>query len=153
VTLEDPTGGICFWSDPGGEVRLYLRPDESGWTLSRSDRGGEESFLLAASDVDILLRYLFDFFGPDIRQKLGLPWLEVPNRGPMFSRALRFLRTREGGLLELFDPSFRKIAHTTSGRIVIMDLVMVSRLAKVKLEDIIGAYTDSEGRPLFPQNR
>lgn len=62
VTPVDPSGAAVFWTDPGGEVRVYLREDSSGWiTVSSADRAEDERFDLSAASLDVAERYLWKF--------------------------------------------------------------------------------------------
>lgn len=42
-TPEDDSGAAIFWSNPGGEIRYYLRTDRGGGiTLTSAERGSAE---------------------------------------------------------------------------------------------------------------
>lgn len=80
LTPSDASGAALFWSDPGGETRLYIRQISDGSNmLSRSERGGAEQFVLSAPTLGPIERYLWGLFGADIRSLLGLPRIDMPS--------------------------------------------------------------------------
>lgn len=149
LSLDSDTA--TFWTDPGGETRVYIRRDSKGWIMVTSaDRGGEERFELSAVDTDVAERYLWKFFGTVVRANLHLPWLEVPteasDRAPGYA-----IEEREDGFAYLSDPRGKIIAKGRGGFMGIAMLVWLSRLVSAPASDIKATYEDEKGRPVFSQ--
>src|SRR6185312_4211667 len=71
-------GRPVFWSALG-EIRLFIGKNQDGWlVVTDSDRMESESFVLAASSMDAIEKYLFGRFCMYIRNSRGLPRVRVP---------------------------------------------------------------------------
>jgi hypothetical protein len=53
-TPTDSTGAAVFWSDPGGEIRFYVRGDGDWFALWSADRASTESWVLSAASLGLL---------------------------------------------------------------------------------------------------
>lgn len=140
--------GVMFWSQPCGQTRIYLRR-EKGWiTVTTADRSSDESYVLSARSMAAIECYLFDFFGPVIRDELQLPVLEVPIKLGRVAPGYR-KRERDDGYLDLVGPCGVVIARARRGLLGSMHLVVLSYLLDADPADIEATYLSVDGRPLF----
>jgi hypothetical protein len=151
LTPSDSTGAAVLWSDPGGEIRFYMRGDGDWFLLSRADRASNENLTISAPSVDTLERFLFDSFGSEIRTAKRLPWLRVPTTREGVAPGYDTVEDSDG-YLELVKKDDIRVARGRGGSLGVMNLVLLSHLCSVPIADIEMTYLDASGRPLFPQH-
>lgn len=76
---EDTTDTLVLRSETGSHTRYYIRQVRDRLRLTQADEDpDEERTVLFAAGREVLERFLFGLFGDDIREDLGLPFLELP---------------------------------------------------------------------------
>ncbi|MBB3602527.1 hypothetical protein FHT40_002160 [Mycolicibacterium sp. BK556] len=150
LTPDDGWGAALFWTDPGGETRLYLRTSESGITLTSADRGEAEVFVLSSPQREVVESYLWDFFGTNVRSKRRLPWLEVPTTNAQLAERFTIGRSGEG-FAHLTEADGEQIAQARDGDVGVTDLVLLSHLVGRNIHAVRQTYESPDGRPFFPQ--
>ncbi|MDZ4264987.1 MAG: Imm61 family immunity protein [Mycobacterium sp.] len=75
---DDSTGALVLRSQMDPPTRYYIRQVRDRLRLTQADDDAEERTLLFAADREVLERFLYGMFGDDIRDDLGLPFLELP---------------------------------------------------------------------------
>lgn len=78
LTPQDPSGAAVFWTDPGGEIRSYIRSSSDGYTITTAERASDEQFDLFAPSMETIERYLVSKFATRVRSRRGLPRLKIP---------------------------------------------------------------------------
>ncbi|MCV7133128.1 hypothetical protein H7J06_09005 [Mycobacterium hodleri] len=83
------------WTDPGGEIRFYIRGDGAeSFTLSVAERLLPKQFELCGMSLRTIERYLFGVFGTSLRAKRGRLRLKV--RFTRGSASARVFNRRNG---------------------------------------------------------
>ena len=78
-STDDSTDTLVLRSQMGPPTTRYLiRQVRDRLRLTQADDDAEERTLLYAADREVLERFLYGVFGDDIRDDLGLPYLELP---------------------------------------------------------------------------
>lgn len=150
LTPEDESGAALFWSDPGGEIRYYIRQNiDGGVVLTSAERASEEQFELYAESMEVLERYLFGVFGRSLRSKRRLPRVKTPRKMEEISDGYRISDVDAEGVRRLSDPSGRTVAAARGKVSGVSLLVELSHLVAAGIEAIKDSYEDVEGRPLF----
>ncbi|MGU3497685.1 Imm61 family immunity protein [Mycobacterium sp. C31M] len=150
LTPEDGSGAALFWSNPGGEIRFYLRRNASGGiTMTSSERAGTEQFELAAVSMEVMERHLFGIFHHSVRSRHRLPRLEMPCRREEIADGHWISDQDSAGYIHLFGVAGTLLASDRGGLGGVGVLVELSHLIASPLEDIKRSYEDPEGRPLF----
>jgi hypothetical protein len=149
LTKEDHSGAALFWTDPGGEVRFYVRgSEELGYTLSSSERGQAEQNELYGSSVRVIERHLFAVFCPAVRSKLRLPRLIFPSRRDQLAAGYTLSDPDQDGYVSLSDSD--GLVAKARGRVTSVSiLVRLSRLLSSSLQDLELSCEDPDGHPLF----
>ncbi|MDA2890025.1 Imm61 family immunity protein [Mycolicibacterium sp. BiH015] len=148
-TPEDDSGAALFWTNPGGETRLYIRQAKDAFVLTQADRASEEYFRLSSPELDTIERYLYSEFGADSRLLSNLPRVKTPTKATEVAVGYQIDESDPDGFRVLFDAKGNPVA-TARGRVSGMStLVELSHLVSSSLEDIIASYRDPEGLPLF----
>lgn len=149
LTPRDETGAAVFWTDPGGELRFFIRQDQNGWlTLSSSERGSAEQFELSATSMAVISRYLWGLFGSDFRSRNGLPRLKTPTKIDALIPEYSLSDLTAEGVRTLSGPLGP--TATARGKLSsISTLVELSHLLTSSIEDTRTSYESGDGRPLF----
>jgi hypothetical protein len=149
LTASDDTGAALFWTDPGGEIRFYIRSaPEFGYILSSGERTSPEQFELFGISMRVIERHLFGVFAPGVRSKKNLPRLIYPRAqdelaagyllDDLDSEGYRWLSDSDG----LVAKARGKIGSVTT-------LTKLSHLLANSLADVQASLEDPDGRPLF----
>lgn len=72
------SGGVVFFTDPGGEVRDYVREVDDAVVVTQVQRSSAEVFEMSATNVEDAAKFLVVRFGFGIRTRMGLPYLRIP---------------------------------------------------------------------------
>lgn len=147
LTPEDHSGAALFWTDPGGEIRFYIRSSaKDAYIVSSAERASGEQFELYGTSMMAIERYLFGVFGSDIRSRRMLTRIIIPTKQihPGFSLdepdadGFRSLRDSNG------------LVAKARGRLnSISTLTKLSHLLSSAVPDVQASFEDPEGRPLF----
>lgn len=70
--------GAVIIADEGGEIRFYVRSDDSRWVLSQAERAADETVLMIATNLSDIERHLTEQIGWDLRSQLGLAQILLP---------------------------------------------------------------------------
>lgn len=141
---------FVLWSDPGGETRFYLRVDGEWISVLRADRAENVKFILAATSLAAVERYLFDALSADVRNAKRLPWIRVPTTSEELAVGYQIVE-RPDDFIELARSNGDVVARCRQGRLGTMNLVVLSHLYDAPIADVERTYLDPNGRPLFPQ--
>ncbi|TDL03766.1 hypothetical protein EUA04_24260 [Mycolicibacterium obuense] len=135
-----------LWSDPGGEIRFYIRRRFDGhFVLTSSERASDEQFELSAPAAETLEKHLFGLLGSDARSQKGLPRLQLPTHLEAVATGFRITDQDTHGFFSLTDTDELTIA-SARGEYALVEL---SHLVSNPLADIMAAYEHPEGHPLF----
>jgi Immunity protein 61 len=146
---DDESGATVFWSNPGGELRYYIRHAESGWTvLTFASRGSDQQFELTTASVSILERYLYSLFGADIRQRLGLRRLKIGTTREWLATSCTLSEMADDGYRTL-DCRGEVVARATDPVSSVSKLTKLSQLMTATIEDIEASFLSEDGAPLF----
>ncbi|MGH3638624.1 MAG: Imm61 family immunity protein [Mycobacterium sp.] len=150
LTAADREGVLTLWSDPGGEVRYYLRRREDGWyLLTRSSRDSDEQFVLAAVSREILERFLYGVFGTVIRDDHKLPFLQKPWNPADVASGYSLSEMSEGGYRTLSRMDSGPVAVAREKTISLMNLVPLSHFLKLSISELEASYLSDSGGPLL----
>jgi hypothetical protein len=131
--------------------RTGIRESATRWyQLSSSTRGGSEKFILEASSLNAIERYLITIFGPVVRYKREMPRLHLPSSPDELRPGYRISDcdpTSERRTL--LDASAQPIAKAREATLSVMDLVLLSVLLAAEFLDIVTSYETDNGSPLF----
>jgi Immunity protein 61 len=148
---QDSSGAALFWTNPGGETRLSIRTSGNEMVLSSVDRGQAEVFELSSPHLEVLEKHLWDFFGSDVRARLGLPWLKVSTTEGQLPAGFRIER-RTDGLAYLMRSGRQHLACARPGDVATMNLVVLSHLLGQTVDRISQTYESPDGSPIFAQH-
>lgn len=148
-TPQDHSGAALFWTDPGGEIRLYLRRVADDYVLTQTERASEEYFRLSSPEMDTVERYLYSEFGWDVRLYKHLPRMITPSKATEIAVGYRIDDPDPDGFRVLFDSKGNRVATAQGSTVGMSTLVELSHLVSSPLDDIIDSYQDPDGRPLF----
>ena len=148
LTPDDGTGAAMFWSDPGGEIRYYVRRStDDTFVLSSAERTLAEQFELSGTSVEIIERYLYGVFGADIRSLRDLPRLALPTKQDQVAEGY--------ALGELDSEGYRSLSNSSGlvaqarGRLSsTSNLTELSHLLSAAVTDIRASFEDPRGCPL-----
>lgn len=149
LTPQDHSGAAVFWTDPGGEIRLYVRSSSDGYTITTAERASDEQFDLFAPSMDTIERYLVSKFATRVRSRQGLPRLKIPTTVDSIAAGYRIGDAGAEGFRTLFDDQGRVVATALGNMSAVTKLVKLSHLVSPPLADVLAAFSDPQGRPLF----
>jgi hypothetical protein len=133
------------------EVREYVRHREGLWTLTRRNRNDPESFLMQATEVADIERFLTFWHGLIIRLQLQLPMLGGPGYTPEGMSPRYSLMAVAWAKVAVIDQKgeTRAVLHGTTQSSA--DYANeFSWVADASLEDLRASMLDPGGLPLFP---
>jgi hypothetical protein len=149
-TVDSDAVVDTLWSDPGGEVRYYIRRRADGWyLLTRSSRGGEEQFIIAAVTGEVLERFLYGVLGTVIRDDRGLPPLKKPWSPTDLASGYTLSDLSEDGYRSLSLKGSGPIAVAREKTISLMNLVPLSHYLGLSLKQLEDSFLDVNGAPLM----
>lgn len=150
LTTSDRPRTAILWSDPGGEVRYFLRQQEDGWyVLTRASRDGDEQFVLAGVSRDIVERHLFGIFGSILRDQLGLPFLRKPWNPSDLAASYSLSDISEDGHRVLLREGAGPIAIARERTTSLINLVPLSHFLQLNTLQLEEAYLSVDGFPLL----
>ena len=152
-------------ADADGGTEIFVRPEEDWLTVTMSQHGSDQSFVLSARTLAAVECYLFDFFGSIIRDDEKLPVLELP----MARVAKGFRRIDEGPAADgapdststdtddadapryvtLLDAAGEVVVRAERGVLGVMHLAVISHLLNAEIADIQASYLSRSGDPLL----
>ncbi|MBZ4557794.1 hypothetical protein GBO17_17085 [Mycobacterium avium subsp. hominissuis] len=145
-------GRPIFWSGLG-ESRLFIAKQPDGWfVITDSDRMESERFVLAASSIDTIEKYLFGKFGMYIRSARNLPRIGVPVSAEDEHSDVN-IETREYEGVERFAlvaPDGSAVAVGSADKITATaDLKKLALYLNATIDQIEASVLDPDGKPLF----
>jgi hypothetical protein len=146
LTPVDDSGAAGFRSDPGGELRYFVRGSaDDGYTVSSAERRLDERVLLRVKELVTAERYLFDVFGVSLRSQSRLP-----RRKPKPQPAAGYTvdDVDEHGYRRLVGPN-GVVAIARGSFEAAITLTLLSHLVAATVPDIEASYQSADGRPLF----
>lgn len=150
LTPEDHSDAALFWSDPGGEIRFYIRRSFDGSvSLTKSERAAAEQFELAGISIEVIERYLYGIFGWDIRHAKRLPRIKTPRRIGEIAEGYRLSDEDSEGFRRLLDDAGTVVATAAGGLTGVTTLVELSHLIASLPGEIKRSYESLDGGPLF----
>jgi hypothetical protein len=154
VTSSDQTNETVFWSDPGGEIRYYLRNEggDERIRLTRVTREGPEELVLIAATNAVLERYLIGKLGSVIRDGLGLDVLRPPWTADQLAEGYVLTETDDDSCCALLrDGSF--VAKAPEATLSLSALVPLSHYMGLSTVDLMDSFVDPHGAPLLADGR
>jgi hypothetical protein len=150
LTPQDASGAAIFWSDPGGEIRYYIRREgDTGFTITQAQRASREEFRLFATSIGGVERYFYHIFGSDVRDQQRMPRLNTPRRPDEVASGFSIADVDADGNRKLIG--LHGAVAIARGRIQSVPiLVLLSHLLLAAIDDIKESYGRPDGRPLFP---
>ena len=146
-------GDAWVLSDPGGELREYLRLSENGYAVTHAERGGAESFRMSAYAVIDIERYLTDILGWDIRSIKRLPDImpsPVPLQPGDIAPGYVMEKVGQNRVALLNRQGDVRVIMQGDTNIEAFSTVAFSWIADASLADLRASYLDPDGLPLFP---
>ncbi|WP_082976125.1 TNT antitoxin family protein [Mycobacterium sp. 1165196.3] len=145
-------GRPIFWSALG-ETRLFIGDRQDGWfVITDSDRMESENFVLAASSIETIEKYLFGKFGMYIRSARGLPRVGMPT-GAHEVRPNFNVETRDYEGLERFAlvaPDGSTVAIGSADEVTATaELKKLALYLTATIDEIEASAIDPDGKPLF----
>ena len=149
LTPEDQSGGAVFSTDPGGEIRFFLRRSAKDvYIVSSAQRASAEQYELYGTSMKTIERYLFGIFGSDVRSRRLLPRLIIPTEQGHLAPGYSLDESDDDGFTCLRDPN--GLVAKARGRVTSTStLTKLSHLLSAALPDVRTSYEDPDGRPLF----
>ncbi|MEW5810632.1 MAG: Imm61 family immunity protein [Actinomycetota bacterium] len=148
---EDQSGAAVFSSDPGAEIRMYVRQAHDGYVLTWAERRSAEQFELFTPALETMERYLFGQFGSNFRSLNGLERLRIPTRPEAIAHGYSLSGIDDKGRCTLFHERSDVVAVAGGDITAFSALVKLSHLLSSSVDEITASYRDAEGRPLFPR--
>ena len=147
-TTDDSTETVVLRSQMGPPTRYYIRQVRDRLRLTtQAEDDTEERPMLFAADREVLERFLYGVFGDDIRDDLGLPYLELPwsaddlAAGYTLGEVERGYRTlRRGGV---------PLAAAPDATLSLLALVPLSHFLGMTAEALRAAFLAENGAPLL----
>lgn len=147
-STDDSTGTFVLRSQMGPPTTRYLiRQVRDRLRLTQADDDAEERTLLYAADREVLERFLYGVFGDDIRDDLGLPYLELPWAADDLAA---------GFTLEGFDRGYRTlrrggvpVAAAPDPTLSLLALVPLSHFLGFTAAALKTAFFAEDGAPLL----
>lgn len=147
-STDDSTETLVLQSQMGPPTRYHIRQVRDRLRLTtQTEDDTEERAMLFAADREVLERFLYGVFGDDIRDDLGLPYLELPwtaealapgyTLGEM-DRGYRTLRRGSVPLAAAPDPTLSLLA-----------LVPLSHFLGMTAAALRAAFLAENGAPLL----
>lgn len=150
LTPNSSTGAALFSSEPGGEVRYYLRvaPD-GGYILTSAERASTEQFEFYTKSMSVMERHLMVWFGRLYRSRHQLQRLPTFRTQDDLAPGYTIVAGDPEGSFELRDRSGALIARAHGKLSSISTFVRLSHLLESSLSDIRRSYESPDGSPLF----
>lgn len=146
--------GTWVLADLGGEIRFYLRMADSIYTLTQAQRSESERFVMSASNMADIERYLIMGFGFSLRTMKKLPSVFLNGKpGPA-----RIQDVSSGYQIQQVSPGRISLIDSNGIRAIfygdlpsrVRDAVEFSWIADTTMENLCASYLDPDGLPLFP---
>lgn len=149
VTPQDISGAAVFWSDPGGEIRFYIRVAADGcFVVSSAERALDEQIELVGFAMPAVERYLFAVFATGVRSRLALPRLVRSGTSRSLVAGYRLSEVDEDGYRCLYGPLGR-VAKARGEITGVATLTELSHLVSAPSAVVQTSFEDRHGRPLF----
>jgi len=132
-TPEGHTGAALFWTDPGGETRLYFRYIGGEYVFTQAERVADEQFKQSTPEME-MERYRFSEFAWDVRLYTRLPRVRTANKPEDIAGGYRIGDPDDHGTHE------SKIEYVLDGQSASLGEVLVKRhgsFSAIKIEFLI----------------
>jgi hypothetical protein len=145
-TPAGTSDSAIFWTNPGGEIRFYVRSDgEESFTLSVAERSLPEQFELYGTSLRTIERYLLGVFGTSMRAKRGLPRLKFASKEEQLALGYSLDEVDADGYIRLRNS--KGLVAKSRGRTSVAALVKLSHLLSGSVQDLVAAFQDPAGGP------
>jgi hypothetical protein len=149
LSVDQESGASILWSNPGGEIRYFVRQQHDGWlAVTRASRGGDEQLKLRAASPKVLEYALIGVFGDAIRAALGMRALRTPwgasDVAPGWAVSEQADNERA-----LNDPSGSPVALAQGSTSALMELVPLSNYLQLSMADLQASFLSDNGAPLL----
>ncbi|OPX10072.1 Imm61 family immunity protein [Mycobacterium sp. AT1] len=145
-TPAGSSDAAIFWTNPGGEIRFYIRSDgEDSFTLSVAERSLPEQFELYATSLRTIERYLFGVFGASVRAKRGLARLKFAAGEEQLAPGYSIDEPDADGYVSLRNSE--DLVAKARGRIGVAVLVKLSHLLSGSVQDLLATFEGPAGSP------
>jgi hypothetical protein len=149
LTVDQESGALILWSNPGGEIRYFVRQQDDGWlVLTRASRGGDEKLKLRAASPKALEYALTGVFGDAVRAALGMRALRTP-WGPSDLAPGWAVSEQADNEWILNDPSRNPIAVAEGSPSALMELVPLSNYLQLSMANLQASFLSDDGAPLL----
>ena len=117
-----------------------------------AEHAGDEQLIVFAASLDVLERYLFGMFDDDIRESLGLPFLDLPWDAESLADGFELTQMVRG---------FRALARTGAGPVAaardatlsLVTLVPLSHFLRLDVSALKHSFLSDDGSPLLMNGR
>ena len=149
LSVDDDSGATKLWSNPGGEIRYFVRQQHDGWlVLTRASRGGGEELKLRAASPKVLEYALCGVFGDAIRVALGMRALRTPWGASDVAPGWAVIEQADNEWV-LNDPSGSPNAVAQGSTSALMELVPLSNYLQLSMAELQASFLRDNGAPLL----
>jgi len=146
--LRPEGDALMISSEPGGEVRFYLRRRESGFTLDRAERSEDERLIMWSTSTEEIEKYLIVAIGEDVRTALGLGMLDGPTNASQLRDGLHVTQIADGTFaIQRADGSLTPGRFLHAG--IAAPIYDYATTVGHSPQSLCDAYLTPDGAPLF----
>jgi hypothetical protein len=146
--LRPEGDALMISSEPGGEVRFYLRRRESGFTLDRAERSEDERLIMWSTTAEAIEKYLIVTISEDVRTVLGLDMIDGPTNASELGEGLHVVPTADGAFaIQRADGSLAPGRFPHAG--IAAPIYDYATTVDHSPQSLCDAYLTPDGAPLF----
>ena len=139
---------LMIASEPGGEIRFYIRRRGESLALSRAERSEDERLVMSSSTVGEIEKYLTVVIGDDVRTVTGLGMLDGPTDASQLAAGQHVVEVADGAFAisqsdGILDPARFPTVDIAA------PIYTYSSTVGHSTDEVRAAYLSSDGAPLF----
>ncbi|WP_087083696.1 Imm61 family immunity protein [Mycobacterium dioxanotrophicus] len=149
-TVDDGAGILMLSAETG--TRYYIRHRGDRLEFSEATAGDEPRTVLFAATTVVLERCLYAVMGDEIREDIGLPYLELPSSASEVAKSYQ-LSDMERGYRILHRIGHGPVAAAPDPQLSLVALVPLSHLLGLTVAAVKRTYLSEHGAPLLANGR
>lgn len=154
-SYADETSGATVIAAPPGRVgtrySLYRDPAGRLRLLELHDDDGGEELAIYAGEMDVVERFLIGVLADEVRDDLGLPYLELPWAPDHTAPGFTVSEMSPRGYRTLSRADGSPIAAARDVTLSLVKLVPLSHFMRYDLSALKQSFLDENGAPLLAQ--